>query len=171
MSTNKYRPHVHILPEDAANRQIANGFLLNPLLDLDQRAVQVLRPAGGWGKVLQEFKEVHIPEMKKNSHRRIVLLIDFDDKLDRFCKITSEIPTDLRDRAFILGARSTPEKLKTAFGKTFEGIGSSIARDCAEETRTVWSHDLLKHNKTELDRMDSVVPPVRTILFKGSFQK
>lgn len=29
---NKYRPHVLVLPEDDANRQIANGFLLAPAL-------------------------------------------------------------------------------------------------------------------------------------------
>lgn len=28
MSVNKYKPHVLVLPEDDANRQLANGFLL-----------------------------------------------------------------------------------------------------------------------------------------------
>ena len=30
--TNKYLPHVYVLPEDDANRQIVNGFFLNPYL-------------------------------------------------------------------------------------------------------------------------------------------
>jgi hypothetical protein len=29
MSVNKYHPHVLVLPEDDANRQLANGFLLD----------------------------------------------------------------------------------------------------------------------------------------------
>ena len=29
MSVNKYQPHVLVLPEDDANRQLANGFLLD----------------------------------------------------------------------------------------------------------------------------------------------
>lgn len=28
--SNKHKPHVIVLPEDDANRQIANGFLLDP---------------------------------------------------------------------------------------------------------------------------------------------
>ena len=40
MSVNKYLPHVLVLPEDDANRQLANGFLLDPNL-LDRR-IQLL---------------------------------------------------------------------------------------------------------------------------------
>ena len=37
---NRYKPHVLVVPEDDANRQLANGFLQNPALNL--RAIQVL---------------------------------------------------------------------------------------------------------------------------------
>ena len=43
MSVNKFRQHVFVLPEDDANRQLANGFLL----DLSVRQVQILPEAGG----------------------------------------------------------------------------------------------------------------------------
>lgn len=38
MSTNKFQPHVLIFPEDDANRQIANGFLLLVPPDRQRRA-------------------------------------------------------------------------------------------------------------------------------------
>ena len=43
MSVNVYNPHVLVLPEDDANRQIANGFLLEP--SIKHRNIQVLTPA------------------------------------------------------------------------------------------------------------------------------
>lgn len=58
MRINKYKPHILVLPEDDANRQIANGFLLEKTLN--QSAIQVLPPAGGWKKVVEEFKTYHV---------------------------------------------------------------------------------------------------------------
>ncbi len=37
MSNNKYLPHIHVLTEDDANRQIANGFIQVP--NVHNRAV------------------------------------------------------------------------------------------------------------------------------------
>lgn len=59
MRLNKYRPHLLVLPEDDANRQIANGFILHP--NVNSRAIQVLPPSGGWRKVLEDFRNVHAP--------------------------------------------------------------------------------------------------------------
>ena len=42
MSVNKERPHVYVLPEDDANRQLAKGFQLQ--VDQNERQMQVLRP-------------------------------------------------------------------------------------------------------------------------------
>lgn len=53
MSVNKYRPHVFVLPEDDANRQIAIGFSLDE--GLDARSIQVLPSVGGWTRVRDEF--------------------------------------------------------------------------------------------------------------------
>ncbi len=58
MSINKYKRHILVLPEDDANRQIANGFLLDP--NLDVRAIQILPPSGGWKKVLNSFMDNHL---------------------------------------------------------------------------------------------------------------
>jgi hypothetical protein len=42
MGLNKYKPHLLVLPEDDPNRQIANGFVHNPAVDLNERAIQIL---------------------------------------------------------------------------------------------------------------------------------
>ena len=63
MSVNVYKPHVLVLPEDDANREIANGFLLAPSLKL--RNIQVLPCAGGWGKVLACFLDDHVSGLRK----------------------------------------------------------------------------------------------------------
>lgn len=47
MSTNKFQPHVLIFPEDDANRQIANGFLLLVPPDRQRRAQCSMRWVDG----------------------------------------------------------------------------------------------------------------------------
>jgi hypothetical protein len=56
---NRYQPHILVLPEDDANSQLANGFLL----ELDQSAltkIQVLPEASGWRVVLNSFESDHV---------------------------------------------------------------------------------------------------------------
>jgi hypothetical protein len=151
MSLNKYKPHLLVLPEDDANRQIANGFILDP--NLNARAIQILPPVGGWKKTLDNFRDDHAPEMKDYPERRIVLLIDFDQKYEKRLSCVKQISPELVDRVFVLGALSEPEDLKRNIGKNFEDIGEALSQDCVDNTREVWGHDLLKHNETELDRM------------------
>lgn len=164
MRVNKYQPHLLVLPEDDANRQIANGFILNP--NINEPAIQVMPIANGWGKVVDDFKENHISEMRKLSQRMIVLLIDFDRNGERLSYVSSQIPEDLKDRVFVLGVLSEPEDLKR-IKKKFESIGTgkleqigeTLAKDCSDNTNELWGHDLLKHNKTELERMILSVKP------------
>ena len=111
MSPNKYEQHLLILPEDDPNRQIANGFLLNPALN--ERTIQVLPVAGGWIRVINEFKSVHVREMQRFSKRSILLIVDFDNQVEeRLLQIQMEIPKPLVNRVFILGALSEPENKK-----------------------------------------------------------
>jgi hypothetical protein len=157
MSTNRYTPHILILPEDDANRQIANGFLLNPILN--ERAIQVLQPVGGWTKVVEEFKNVHAYELQKYPQRKIALIIDFDNQAQRLSSVKDDIPKELSDRVFVLGVLSEPEDLKAKLGMSLEEIGASLAQECSDDTRELWEHSLLIHNKIELDRMVSSVKP------------
>jgi hypothetical protein len=164
MGVNKYQDHVLVLPEDDANRQIANGFINN--LNVNARAIQVLPIADGWGKVVDKFKDYHVDEMRRFPKRMMVLLIDFDLREDRLTHVKEQIPEALQDRVFILGVLSEPDDLKGINKKVesigrgkLEKFGDALARECSNKTNELWGGDLLKHNKTELDRMILYVKP------------
>ena len=158
MSVNKYLPHVFVLPEDDANRQVANGFLRDQ--SLLTRRIQVLPEVGGWAQVLQRFRSDHVVEMDRYPNRFMVLLTDFDGKQERFTNAQAVIPAHLTERVFILGAFSEPEALRQANLGSYENIGLAMAKDCREETDKTWRHDLLRHNASELDRLREHVRPI-----------
>jgi len=159
MGVNRFLPHVLVLPEDDRNRQLANGFRLDPGVLAPK--IQVLPPAGGWGEVLTRFKSDHVGDMDAHPLGFMVLLIDFDNKEDRLGKVKAEIPGRLKDRVFVLGVWSEPEKLNAALGRPgYESIGLAMARDCREGTETTWSHDLLRHNAAQFARLRQYVRPI-----------
>lgn len=158
---NRDRPHVLVLPEDDANRQLANGFLGE--VDLTRnRQMQVLPVARGWTRVLERFKLDHVVKMANNPNRFMVLLIDFDERPERLGAVQAEIPIELADRVFVLGAKDTPETLKRELDVSCENIGSRLAQECRDDTDATWGHPLLRHNAAELDRLRA---RVRQILF------
>jgi|SRR5271166_3744757 len=157
MAVNKYQPHVLVIPEDEADRQLANGFLLDR--SLFTRRIQILEEAGGWARVLDQFESDHIAGMEKWPRRFMVLLIDFDGNVGRLAQAKARIPANLADRVFVLGSLTNPEDLKHSFGRTFEEIGTALAEDCREDTNQIWGHNLLSHNATELDRLRRSVRP------------
>lgn len=87
---NKYQPHILVLPEDDANRQIANGFLLEP--DLDPRRIQILPNAGGWMAVRECFEIDYLNAMRALPLRHMVLLVDFDEQGDRLTLVREVVP-------------------------------------------------------------------------------
>jgi hypothetical protein len=147
---NKYLPHLFVLPEDDANRQVATGFELNLS---STRQVKVLTEAGGWTRVCESFVSDHISAMGKYKHRFMILLVDFDEKMSRLDQVKSKIPGHLQDRVFVLGAFSTPEALRQAGLGSYEEIGTKLADDCRNGTQAAWGHSLLEHNETELARL------------------
>ncbi|WP_103669595.1 hypothetical protein [Pseudanabaena sp. BC1403] len=165
MSVNKFVEHILVLPEDDANRQIINGFILNS--NVNETAIQVLPIANGWKKVVDKFKNDHVSEMGKFPKRMIVLVIDFDDYKEpdglsyenRLIYIKSQVPEELQERVFILGSRTAPEKLKNDMKKSFEDIGEALAKDCVENMNETWEHHLLRHNENELKRVRLAVKP------------
>ena len=157
MSVNKYLPHVFVLPEDDANRQLANGFLLDQFIST--RRIQVLPEAGGWTRVLECFISDHVVKMDTYPNRFMVLLIDFDGRKERLNDAKARIPSHLTDRVFILGALSEPEALRDELG-SYEAIGLAMAKDCREETDTTWGHRLLQHNAGEIGRLRGQVRPI-----------
>jgi hypothetical protein len=157
MMVNRYQPHVLVLPEDDANRQLANGFLQDQSLFV--RRIQVLPEVGGWTQVLERFKSDHVVEMDRYPERFMVLLIDFDGREDRLNDSKARIPERLSDRVFILGTLTKPEALKADLG-SYETIGLKMSKDCREETDTIWGHELLRHNASELERLRDHVRPI-----------
>jgi hypothetical protein len=99
MSVNAQMPHLLVLPEDDANSEMAKGF--ERKLASRTRFYQVLPPSGGWLKVVDEFVDAHVPAMKSNRHRYMVLLIDFDERSRRLEEITARIPDELKKRVFV----------------------------------------------------------------------
>lgn len=158
MSVNRHQAHVMVLPEDDANRQIANGFQLQ--VDHNRtRRMQILPVAGGWIEVLDLFESQHIAEMDRLPLRLMVLLIDFDGHIDRLATAQGRIPDGLRDRVFIIGVFTRPEELKHSLG-SYETIGSALADDCREDQSNTWGHPLLRHNTNEVQRLTQTVRPI-----------
>ena len=159
MSVNKFnlRPHVLVLPEDDANRQIATGFAVNLI---EGRDYKVLEVAGGWPKVRELFFEVHVAEMQRCAQRYMVLLVDFDGKESRLAEMTKDIPDALADRVFVIGIWTEPEDLYRHGLGTEENFGRQLASECHENQSDLWNHELLIHNANELDRMKVKLRPI-----------
>ena len=156
---NRYNPHVLILPEDQADRELAIGFLLE-VDSARRRQVRILPNAGGWREVVTRFNIDEAGKMRDYVERFIILLVDFDNKIERLNEVRVQIPDDLKDRVFILGALGEPEDLSKAGLGSGETIGTNLAKDCRENTDALWDHDLLRHNAGELDRLRKTVRPI-----------
>jgi hypothetical protein len=157
MAINVYQPHVFVLPEDNANRQIANGFLLDHRLDT--RRIQVLQPVAGWPGVKRQLDETHVPTLKKFPERHLILVVDFDETESRDTHMLQNVPPELLPRVHIIGCWSEPEKLKSTMG-SYEVIGAKIAEDCVKRTTSAWSHHLLSHNERRLAKLSESVRPI-----------
>lgn len=81
MSGNKYRPHICVLPEHDADRQIANGFLTN--FNVALKSIDTLPIGNGRGRVLEEFLHNHAKPVRRNTVSYFILLFDFDAKLEQ----------------------------------------------------------------------------------------
>jgi hypothetical protein len=153
---NKYAPHVYVIPEDDANRQIADGFVLHPRVK--EARIKVVPPAGGWSKVLKTFHDEYIPKLHDFSGTHIVMLIDFDDQVaKRTADFAQEIPTEFESRVFVIGAKHNPEILKKEVKKSFEEIGKLLADDCDAGIAGLWGHEQLSHNDVDRKRLAETV--------------
>ena len=163
MSINKYQPHVWLIPEDDANRQIAVGFRAHGAVDV--RRVGISDPAGGWGHVCDVFETEFVPYLRAYQNGHVVMLIDFDEQGEaRRSACAQRIPDDLMTRVFLIGSMATPEQLRAELSMSYERIGETLARDCSLADLGRWCHPHLSHNLDELRRM---VPILRPIIFQG----
>lgn len=149
MSVNKYAPHAYIIPEDDANRQIANGFVLHQRV-IDRWAM-VVQPARGWSRVLDAFEREYVPRLRRNDRAHVVMILDFEGNVaDRRAAFNDKIPPDIQLRVFVVGPSNTPESLRQAMpGTSLERIGTLLADDCARDQRGAWGHEQLQHNDDE----------------------
>jgi hypothetical protein len=160
MSPNRHQDHVIIIPEDDADRQIANGFCSSYQLGTRSRRVQVVNETGGWLNAEATLHRTYVPHLQKFNNSRVVLVIDFDSTPARGVEILERVPGDLRDRVFVIGSLTDPQDLARSFKKSFEEIGRDIADQCADgTTQSLWDHDLLEHNQTEVERLSKNVRP------------
>lgn len=158
MSINKFKPHLYVLPEDDADRQIALGFILHP--SVLSRQVQVVPPVGGWARVRDAFVDEYLPLLRQNSNTHVVLLVDFDGNVkERREAFDGLVPPEIRPRVFVVGPRENPEILRQSLGKGLEGIGSLLADECHSENLSAWLHDQLRHNEDERLNLTSIVKP------------
>ncbi len=161
MSVNKYLPHVYVIPEDRANEQIANGFVLHDQVKANR--IDVLPCAGGWSAVREKFTAEYIAHLRKFKDGYILLLIDFDDCYDtRRIAFDEAVPDDLKSRVFVVGSKESPEVLRRRLLLNLEDLGMALADDCYEGTTDVWSHEHLRHNDPDLQRLTETV---KSILF------
>lgn len=160
MAVNKYKPHVLVIPEDDANRQLADAFALEVE---NFRNIQVLPEVGGWGHVCDKFHSEYAKSMRVYPNRYVILLLDIDDCESRRNEIMSKIPQDIKSRVLLLGVKNEPERLKSDLLCPLAQIGASLARECKDRRREIWMHDLLKDN---LDGIDILGDGIRAILFE-----
>ena len=164
MSANRYKPHVLLIPEDEADRELAFGFSYHPALA--QRILDIRPPAGGWSHVIHVFESEYVSHLRKHRGAHVVLLIDFDEKGEnRRSTCEARIPDDLKPRTFLIGTSDAPEDLKRELNLTLEQIGTALADDCGRDDLGRWTHPHLVHNVAELRRM---LPTVHPILFPGA---
>ena len=147
-----------VIPEDDANRELAQGFVLG-IHWSRQRQIRVCPVAKGGKKVLLRFKMDHVPKMATYPSRLIVLLLDCDGDAETLTRVRGDIPKPLSERVFVLGVLKEPEDLKAALGP-YESIGLALAKDCQDNTFSTWGHQLLQHNVSELDRLRERVRPI-----------
>lgn len=160
MSVNRARPHLFIVPEDDACREVVNGFHL--ALGAP-RQIQVESVAGGWIPVRDRVLWEHLPRLEGNPHRHVLMVVDFDGRAERYDDMIREIPEHLRDRVFVMGSWNDPEQLSTALKAHGEAIGRSLGEACREGQPGDWSHELLRHNASERARMDAAMGWIRNM--------
>ena len=136
MSVNRYQPHVLVLPEDDANRQLANGFLLDQSFRLARSRCSRKRVDGE--RCWTASSQITSSEWIAYPDRFMVLLIDFDGQEERLTEAKNVYSRPPDDRVFILGVRTEPEELRRASLGSYETIGLALAKDCREETETTW---------------------------------
>jgi hypothetical protein len=161
-AANDYKPHLLVIPEDKANQDIVNGFSLH--LEVNERQFTVLPIAKGWSKGKERLSELCEKRLSKCKTAYALLIVDYDGDRDRGSKIKSSLPAEVKDRVFVIGILSEPERLKSSINQKYEDIGRLVAEGCREKSTDFWEQqELLAHNLDEVQRLSKAV---RNFFFK-----
>lgn len=165
MSANKYKPHLNVLCEDEINQDIMRGFLLGYQsydFSIPSKINIIPTVAGGWSNVVGSFESHWKDYLAKHQNAYLLMLIDFDENIERIDEIKQKIPQELKDRVFILGCFDEPEDLKSdahqamskhRFSVNNESIGKVLFLECKDDKLELWQSEHLKHNLQEIERL------------------
>ena len=164
MSPNLHKPHLLVIAEDEANRSIVNGFATQ--LEANPRQFYIETVSRGWTKGRDRLLELCDRYLKIHTGAHALLIIDFDQQADRASEIKDRLPSEVRDRVFIIGVFSEPEALKRSTKKKGEEIGQLVAAGCKAKNSDIWEQEpLLIHNLEEIQRLSQAV---RDLFFEDS---
>lgn len=153
---NKFKEQLIVIPEDDANRDLANGFV-RAMSPQKHRNIWIESSAGGWLKAVEACKELDLASRTKWV---VVLLIDFDGKFPaRLAEIKADIDSQLHSRVFVLGSADEAETINS--GRKLETTGRELGEACASAASTSpgsrWMMKDLAHNAPELTRLCTAV--------------
>ena len=156
---NKYRPHLYIVPEDDAERQLVVGFVGHH--GVNDSAVQSVPPVGGWLKARDALLVEYVPKLKQSTDCHVLLAIDADGNgADRSRELVALVPAEVAQRVFVLSCAKDPEALRSALGgRAYAAIGRELASQCDSGEGDLWEHQQLRHNGEELARLTAKVRP------------
>jgi hypothetical protein len=100
--------------------------------------------------------------MHRHFETALILIIDFDghtDNDDRRKVFEDAMRAALRNRVFVIGAKTEAENAKKSAKLTYEKLGLALAEECAYGQGDLWSIDELAHNADEIARMKSEADP------------
>ena len=151
---NKFKPHLFIVPEDDADRQIAVGFQMHLEAKGEMQIVDVAR---GWLKVVGVIKDEYVPLLKNNLNSHVLGIIDCDKDVDRIAEQLENFPEDIRNRIFLLGVNENPQEFKRSAKMHFAEIGEKLADECYKDELDLWNHEMLSYSSSEALRAKDVL--------------
>jgi len=164
LSVNKFQPHLLILPEDQAVKDVAIGAVESIRVKAAAN-LSIEKLLDGWRKL-----EDRLPEydhyLGKHPEARLLAIIDLDGDRNRPDEVRTWINVSFADRIFLLSSFHEPEALQRALHQdlkltgSLEMIGGTLVDDCPDDQSEAWAHSHLEHNKPELERFMASCRPI-----------
>jgi hypothetical protein len=82
-------------------------------------------------------------------------VVDLDGDPERPQALREVIDEELQERVCVIGVFTEPEDLKSGLRESYEAIGERLAEACVggQIEEGLWTHELLEHNRQEVDRV------------------